>query len=66
MLFLRMQNMRRKKAYVREADKLSQVSMMYPSEAKITEKGVLHKKKFITVPAEMWEAKHVSANEKVI
>ena len=53
-----------KKAYVREADKVSQVSMMYPTEAKITEKGLVHKQKFVTVPAEMWEAKHVSANEK--
>ena len=53
-----------KKAYVREADKVSQVSMMYPAEAKVTEKGLIHKQKFVTVPAEMWEAKHISANEK--
>lgn len=53
-----------KKAYVRQADKVSDVSMMYPTEAKVTEKGLIHKQKFVTVPAEMWEAKHVSANEK--
>lgn len=53
-----------KKAYVREADRISHVSMMYPSEVKITEKGLINKQKFVTVPAEMWEAKHVSANEK--
>ncbi len=53
-----------KKAYVREADKVSKVSVMYPEEAKVTEKGLLHKQKFVTVPAEMWEAKHISANEK--
>lgn len=53
-----------KKAYVREADKVSQVSMMYPEEAKVTEKGLVNKQKFVTVPAEMWEAKHISANEK--
>lgn len=53
-----------KKAYVREADKISDVSMMYPAEAKVTEKGFIHKQKFVTVPAEIWEAKHVSANEK--
>lgn len=53
-----------KKAYVREADRISHVSMMYPSEAKVTEKGLINKQKFVTVPAEMWEAKHVSANEK--
>ena len=53
-----------KKAYVMEVDKISQVSMMYPSEAKVTEKGFINKQKFVTVPAEMWEAKHISANEK--
>lgn len=25
---------------------------------------MIHKQKFVTVPAEMWEAKHISANEK--
>lgn len=53
-----------KKAYVREADRISHVSVMYPSEVKVTEKGLINKQKFVTVPAEMWEAKHVSANEK--
>lgn len=53
-----------KKAYVREADRISQVYMMYPSEVKVTEKGFINKQKFVTVPAEMWEAKHISANEK--
>ena len=53
-----------KKAYVREADKVSKVSVMYPEEAKVTEKGLIHKQKYVTVPAEMWEAKHISANEK--
>ena len=53
-----------KKAYVREADRISQVSMMYPSEVKVIEKGFINKQKFVTVPAEMWEAKHISANEK--
>lgn len=53
-----------KKAYVRQVDKVSDVSVMYPAEAKVTEKGLIHKQKFVTVPAEMWEAKHISANEK--
>lgn len=53
-----------KKAYVRETDKVSKVSVMYPEEAKVTERGLVHKQKFVTVPAEMWEAKHISANEK--
>lgn len=53
-----------KKAYVRQADKVADVSVMYPEEVKVTEKGLIHKQKFVTVPAEMWEAKHISANEK--
>ena len=53
-----------KKAYVDEVDKASKVSMMYPEDAKVTEKGIIHKQKYVTVPAEIWEAKHVSANEK--
>lgn len=53
-----------KKAYVREADNVSDVSVMYPNEAKVIEKGLIKKQRFVTVPAEMWEAKHISANEK--
>lgn len=53
-----------KKAYVKEFDRISDVSVMYPAEAKVTEKGLIHKQKFVTVPAELWEAKHISANEK--
>lgn len=53
-----------KKAYVREADRLSDVSIMYPEGAKVTEKGVFNKQRLVTVPAEMWEARHISASEK--
>ena len=53
-----------KKAYINKSDEVSQVSLMYPSEVKVTERGLIHKQKYVTVPAEMWEAKHVSANEK--
>ena len=53
-----------KTAYVRKADELSDISTMYPAQAKVTEKGLFHKEKFVTVPAEMWENKHISANEK--
>ena len=53
-----------KKAYIKEADKVSSISTLYPPEAKITEKGLINKQKYVTVPAQMWEAKHVSANEK--
>ena len=53
-----------KTAYVRKADEISNISTMYPAQAKVTEKGLFHKEKFVTVPAEMWENKHISANEK--
>lgn len=53
-----------KRAFIREADKSSEVSMMYPAYAKVTEKGIFKKQRFVTVPAEEWEAKYVSANEK--
>lgn len=53
-----------KTAYVRKADEISDISTMYPAQAKVTEKGLFHKEKFVTVPAEMWENKHISANEK--
>ena len=55
-----------KKAYIKHCDEVSSASVMYPIEAKITEKGLIHKQKFVTVPAEIWEAKHVSFNEKEI
>ena len=55
-----------KTAYVRKADEISNISTMYPAQAKVTEKGLFHKEKFVTVPAEMWENKHISANEKNI
>lgn len=53
-----------KKAYVEEADKVSKVSQMYPEGVKVTEKGMLHKQKLVTAPADMWEALHVSAGER--
>lgn len=55
-----------KKAYIKHCDEISQVSYAYPPEAKVTTKGLVSKKRFVTVPAEMWEAKHVSCNEKEI
>ena len=53
-----------KKAYIREIDKTSEVSTMYPSYAKVSEKGLFNRQRFVTVPADMWEARHVSADEK--
>lgn len=46
-----------KQAYVREADEISAISMMYPPEVK-------EKRNTVVVPKAMWEARHVSANEK--
>ena len=52
-----------KKAFLDQSAKDSELSNMYPSYAKVTEKGVVRKEKYVTVPAEQWEKKHVSANE---
>lgn len=52
-----------KKAYVKEYDKISEISNQYPDYAKI-KKNLLGKPVSITVPIEKWEAKHISANEK--
>jgi len=49
------------KAFIDESDKVSNVSTMYPDYAK-TKKSLLGKET-VTVPKEMWEAKHVSANQ---
>lgn len=51
------------KAYLDQAKKDSEISMMYPQYAEVTKKGIIHKQEYVTVPKEMWEAKHVSANE---
>lgn len=52
-----------KQAYVREADRISSVSVMYPPEVKV-KKGHLGQEDTVVVPKHIWEAKHVSANEK--
>lgn len=51
------------KAYLDQAQKDSEVSMMYPEYAEISKRGMFHKQEFVTVPKEMWEKKHVSANQ---
>lgn len=51
------------KAYLDQAKRDSDISMMYPEYAEVTKKGIIHKQEYVTVPKEMWEAKHVSANE---
>lgn len=49
------------KAFIDESDKVSNVSMMYPDYAKV--KKSLLGNETVTVPKEMWEARHVSANQ---
>lgn len=51
------------KAYLDQAKRDSDVSVMYPQYAEVSKKGLIHKQEYVTVPKEMWEAKHVSANE---
>lgn len=53
-----------KKAYVRECDKASDISVALPSYAEVKEKGILKKQEYVTVPKEKWLEKHVSAGEK--
>lgn len=51
-----------KKAFIIQAQKDSDVSVMYPDYAVISKKGLLKKDEFVTVPKEKWEEKHISAN----
>ena len=51
-----------KKAFIKQAEKDSDVSMMYPDYATISKKGLIKKEEFVTVPKDKWEAKHVAAN----
>lgn len=55
-----------KKAFIDEANRIGNVNVMYPSEVKITEKGILKKEKYVTVPAEMWEARHISVHQEEV
>ena len=52
-----------KKGYIKQCDKSSDVSMMYPEYAKISKK-TFGKQEYVTVSKEKWESKWVSANEK--
>lgn len=51
------------KAYLDQAKRDSDISVMYPQYAEVSKKGLIHKQEYVTVPKEMWEAKHISANE---
>lgn len=51
-----------KKAYIMQAEKDSDISVMYPNYATISKKGLLKKEEFVTVPKDKWEAKHIAAN----
>jgi len=53
-----------KKKYIAEAKKSSDISMMYPSYAELSTRGLgKNKKDYVTVPKEKWEQKHISAND---
>ena len=51
------------KCYVDQSKVDSDISMMYPNYAEITKRGIINRQEYVTVPKEMWEAKHVGANE---
>lgn len=51
-----------KKAYIMQAEKDSDISVMYPNYATISKKGLLKKEEFVTIPKDKWEAKHIAAN----
>lgn len=53
-----------RKAFLDEMDSLSKVTDMYPDFVEKSSRGILNKKSYVTVPAENWEALHVSAEEK--
>jgi len=53
-----------KKKYITEAKKSSDISVMYPSYTETSTRGFgKNKKEYVTVPAEKWEEKHISAND---
>lgn len=54
-----------KKEFIAAADKISDISMMYPDYAKGKTQRFT-KKQTVTVPKEEWELRHISANEKGI
>lgn len=55
-----------KKAYIAKCAEKSKASVFYPEEAKVTKRGFIHKKKFVTVPLEMWESRYIAVHEKEI
>lgn len=53
-----------KKAFIEEMDNVSQITDMYPWFAEKSTKGIINKQSYVTVPADAWEAMHVSKEEK--
>lgn len=51
------------KAFLDQSAKDSQISVMYPDYVKVSDKGLVKKEKYVTVPADKWEERHVSANQ---
>lgn len=52
-----------KKAYVEQAEKISDISVMYPATVKRKMKSLIYKKDVVIVPKDLWEQKHILANE---
>lgn len=52
-----------KKAFLEGVAEFNELFVMYPDYAKVTEKGLVKKEKYVTVPAERWEEKHILASE---
>lgn len=50
------------KAFLSEMKRAS--AEMYPAEVKISEKGLVNKRKIVSMPAELWEARYISSAER--
>lgn len=51
-----------KKAYISQIIKDCDPSVMYPKYAKIEERGLFQKEKYVTIPLEHWESQHIAIN----
>ena len=52
-----------KRGFLKQIEKNSDISTMYPDYAEISKKGILKKEEYVTVPKKKWEEKHISANQ---
>jgi hypothetical protein len=52
-----------KRGFLKQIEKDSDISTMYPDYAEVSKKGILKKEEYVTVPKKKWEEKHISANQ---